>query len=117
MKAIDPELKDYSYGPETYDAIVITALAAQAACSDDPTKVAEKINDVTRPEGDKCSTYEECKKLIDEGKEIDYEGVGGPYTFSDAGEPTEASFAILQYGPDSQIDDTLTEYRFAKIEN
>lgn len=116
MLEIDPDLKDFSYGPETYDAIIITALAAAEACSDDPEAIAAEINGVTK-DGTKCSTFEECAKLIEEGEDIDYEGVGGPYTFGDAGEPTEASFAIMQYGPDSQIDDSLTEYRFAKIDS
>ena len=32
-----------------------------------------------------------------------------------AGEPTEASFAILAYGDDNQIDGSLTEFRFASL--
>ncbi len=67
-------------------------------------------------DGTTCTTFEECKGLIAEGEDIDYDGVGGPYTFGDAGEPTEASFAILQYGADNTIDDSLTEYQFAAIE-
>jgi len=117
MLEVDPDLIDFTYGPETYDAIVITALAAAQACSDDPREVAAQINDVTRPEGTVCTTFAECAELIADGEAIDYDGVGGPYTFSDAGEPTEASFAIQQYGPDSQIDDSLTQFRFAAIEN
>lgn len=112
---VDPGLEDFSYAPESYDAVVIIALAAEAAGTDDPVAIAAKINGVTR-DGTTCTTFEECKALIGEGEDIDYDGVGGPYTFSDAGEPTEASFAILQYGADNQIDDSLTEYQFAAIE-
>lgn len=112
---VDPGLEDFSYAPESYDAVVIIALAAEAAGTDDPVAIAAEINGVTR-DGTTCTTFEECKALIGEGEDIDYDGVGGPYTFSDAGEPTEASFAILQYGADNQIDDSLTEYQFAAIE-
>jgi branched-chain amino acid transport system substrate-binding protein len=70
---------------------------------------------VTR-DGTTCTTFEECKGLIADGEDIDYDGAGGPYTFGDAGEPTEASFAVQQYGADNQIDDELTEYKFAAIE-
>jgi len=112
---IDPALEDYSYAPENYDAIIITALAAEVAGTDDPVAVAGEINGVTR-DGTTCTTFEECKGLVEEGEDIDYDGVGGPYTFGDAGEPTEASFAILQYGADNSIDDSLTEYQFAAIE-
>ena len=112
---IDPALEDFAYGPEVYDAMIITALAAEVAGTDDPVAVAAEINGVTR-DGTTCTTFEECKGLVEEGEDIDYDGVGGPYTFGDAGEPTEASFAILQYGPDNTIDDSLTEYQFAAIE-
>ena len=112
---VDPELVDFTYGPETYDAIIITALAAEVAGTDDPVAVAAEINGVTR-DGTTCTSFEECRDLIADGEDIDYDGAGGPYTFSDAGEPTEASFAIQQYGADNQIDDDLTVFEFAAIE-
>jgi predicted alpha/beta-hydrolase family hydrolase len=54
---VDPALQDFSYGPETYDAVVIMALAAEVAGSDDPAQVAANINGVTR-EGTECTTFE-----------------------------------------------------------
>ena len=115
LLATDPGLIDYSYGPETYDAVVITALATELAGTDDPAQVATFINGVTR-EGEKCATFEECKALIDGGTtDIDYDGPSGPQSFSQAGEPTEASFSISTYGPDNQIDASMTEYRTAEF--
>jgi ABC-type branched-subunit amino acid transport system substrate-binding protein len=111
---VDPNLEDFSYAPETYDAIVITALAALIAESDDAVAIAQEIVGVTR-DGTKCTTFVECRDLIEQGEDIDYDGPSGPQTFSEAGEPTEASFAILQYGEDNRIDDSLTEYKFAQI--
>lgn len=113
---VDPELIDYSYGPETYDAFIIMALAAEQAGTDDPAEVAKNINGITGG-GEKCTSFAECKEMIAAGTDIDYDGPSGPQNFSQAGEPTEASFAILSYGADSNtIDDTLTEYRFASID-
>jgi branched-chain amino acid transport system substrate-binding protein len=112
---VDPALEDFSYGPETYDAVIITALAAEVAGTDDPVSIAAEINGVTR-DGTTCTTFAECRDLVADGEDIDYDGAGGPYTFGEAGEPTEASFAILQYGADNQIDDSLTAYEFAAIE-
>ncbi|MBY5162705.1 ABC transporter substrate-binding protein [Salsipaludibacter albus] len=111
---VDPELTDYSYSGETYDAVIILALAAEVAGTDDPLAMASEINGVTK-DGDVCTSFEECKTMIADGADIDYDGVGGPYAFSAAGEPTSASFAILQYGADNQIDDSLTEFRQAEI--
>jgi len=113
---IDPELTDYSYGPETYDAVVIMALAAEVAGTDDPVAVAAEINGVTR-DGTTCTTFEECRDLIADGDDIDYDGVGGPYTFGDAGEPSEASFAIFEYGANNQLHDSLTTYQFAALDD
>lgn len=111
----DSELVDFTYGPETYDAVMIIALAAQVAGTDDPGKIAEEINGVTK-DGTQCTTFADCKKLIEDGEDIDYDGAGGPYSFTDAGEPSEATFAIQQYGADSQIDYSLTVYEAAKLD-
>jgi len=111
----DPGLIDFSYGPETYDAVIITALAAAVAGSDNPALVAAQINGVTR-DGESCTTFAECKDLIDAGTDIDYNGPSGPQTFGPEGEPTEASFKILSYDADNAVSATIAdEYRFAKI--
>jgi branched-chain amino acid transport system substrate-binding protein len=107
-------LTDYSYGPETYDATVILALATEVAGSDDPAQIAANINGVTR-DGEKCTTFEECKQLVTDGEDIDYDGPSGPQDFSQPGEPTAASFAILAYGEDNQIDESLTEFKQASF--
>jgi ABC-type branched-subunit amino acid transport system substrate-binding protein len=113
LLGVDPGLIDFNYGPETYDSVVITALAAELAQSDDPALVATFINGVTR-EGEKCATFTECKALIDGGAtDIDYDGPSGPQSFSQAGEPTEASFSISTYAPDNTIDAEATQFRTA----
>lgn len=102
----------YAYGAETYDAIVIVALAAEIAGTDDPVKVAAEINGVTK-DGEKCTSFAECKALIEEGKNIDYDGLGGPYEFVDAGEPAAASFRIATYDGGDTPNPDLDEYVFA----
>jgi branched-chain amino acid transport system substrate-binding protein len=111
---VDPDLTDFSYSAEAYDAVVITALAAIAAESDDPAAVAAQINGITR-DGEACETFEDCLALLDEGEDIDYNGPSGPQEFSQPGEPTAASFAIMSYGEDNQIDEEATEFRQASL--
>jgi branched-chain amino acid transport system substrate-binding protein len=111
---VDPDLVDFSYSAETYDAVVISALAAIAAGTDDPAAVATQINGVTR-DGEACETFEDCAALLEDGEDIDYNGPSGPQEFSQPGEPTAASFAIMSYGDDNQIDDEATEYRQASL--
>ena len=102
----------YVYGAETYDAVIISALAAAVAGCSTGTLVGAAINDVTRG-GEKCTTIVDCLALIEAGTEIDYDGIGGPYEFTDAGEPAEASYRIATFGPAGQ-DNDANEYIFAK---
>jgi ABC-type branched-subunit amino acid transport system substrate-binding protein len=96
LLGIDPELIDFSYSAESYDAVVIAALAAIAGGSDDGVTVGANMNDVTRG-GEKCTTFADCVALLDGGADIDYDGVSGPLEFIDQGEPSQASILILEF--------------------
>jgi ABC-type branched-subunit amino acid transport system substrate-binding protein len=110
----DPNLIDFTYGPETYDAVIISALATIIADTDDPAAIAREINGVTR-DGEACSSFADCVELIEDGEDIDYSGPSGPQEFSQPGEPTAASFAIQTYNEDNEIDTDATEYREASL--
>jgi ABC-type branched-subunit amino acid transport system substrate-binding protein len=96
----DPKLKDFTYGPESYDATVMVALAADEAGTDDPTSFAPDIIKVSR-DGTECSSYKDCLDLINQGKDIDYEGVSGPCDLGPTGSPVKATIGIFQYGNDN----------------
>ncbi len=93
---IDPKLKDFSYGPQSYDAAIIIGLAAIAAESDNGEAIGQEIIGVTR-EGTQCSTFEECKGLLEDGEDIDYEGASGPTDMNDTGSPASGTIGINQY--------------------
>ncbi len=112
MDESDPNLEDYSYGPESYDSIVIIALAATAA-GDDGSAHASEIVNVTKG-GEKCTTYADCVALLAAGTDIDYDGASGATDMSGNGEPLIGSYSILSYGPDNRIDESLTEFRTAE---
>ena len=99
----------YSYGAETYDAVVITALAAEMAGSTAPTVLARKINDITR-HGEECFSYTECLEVIFSGGNPDYVGIGGEYEFVDVGEPSVANYRVLTYSGGDRPDPELDEY-------
>lgn len=106
--AVDPALEDLNYASETYDAVMITALATIAA-GDDGIAHAEAIPSVTR-DGEKCTTFADCKALLEAGTDIDYDGVSGPQTFAGNGEPIVASYGLLKMGDNNRIDIAQTEY-------
>ncbi|GIF05819.1 ABC transporter substrate-binding protein [Actinoplanes siamensis] len=100
LQTVDPALKDYSYSAESYDATILTALAATAAKSDAPAEYSKQLAAVSKG-GEKCTTFKDCKALLDAGKDIDYDGVSGPVEWNDAGDPSEATIGIYQYGADN----------------
>jgi hypothetical protein len=107
--AIDPTLTDLNYASETYDAMVISALAVEIA-GDDGIAMASEINGVTRG-GTVCTTFQECKDLIAAGTtDIDYDGIAGPLTFAGNGEPIVASYGLLKMGSNDRIDISQTQY-------
>lgn len=108
LKAVNPDLQDFNYAGESYDAAIIIGLAVESAQTDG-IDYANKIQEVTR-NGEKCTTFADCKQMIADGKDIDYDGVTGALTFSGNGEPTQASYGILQFGADDRLDDSLTKF-------
>ena len=93
---IDPKLKDFSYGPQSYDAAIIIGLAAIAADSDAGEAIGQEIIGVTR-EGTQCSTFEECAQLLEDGEDIDYEGASGPTDMNDTGSPASGTIGVNVY--------------------
>jgi branched-chain amino acid transport system substrate-binding protein len=109
---IDPDLSDFNYAGESYDAAVVIALAAIAAESDAGEAIGEQIADVTR-EGTKCTDFEECSGLLEDGDDIDYDGITGPIDLDDAGDPSSASFAVLEFNAQNMLGDD-PEFRQAE---
>ncbi len=90
------------YGGQAYDCVMILALAARAAGSNDGPAIIEQVGKVTSV-GQQCREYGECAALIDAGVDIDYEGVSGPLALDEVGDPTFGRYVVAQF-----IDGTLT---------
>ena len=97
------ELVDFNYAAESYDAVVLLALASLAANSTEPADIASKLQEVSGGSGDgqKCTAFAECADIILGGGVADYDGYSGGVAFDDAGDPTEATIGIFQYGADN----------------
>jgi ABC-type branched-subunit amino acid transport system substrate-binding protein len=101
MLKTDPKLKDFTYGPESFDATTLSALAAVEAKSDDPTTFAPDIIKVSEG-GTQCSTFKDCAALLKKGEDIDYQGVSGPCDLGPTGSPTKATIGVFQYDAKNQ---------------
>jgi branched-chain amino acid transport system substrate-binding protein len=95
-----PGLPERVYVPESYDATVIVALAAIAANTDDPDAIKDQMLQVVQ-DGTACTTFVECRDLLADGTDIDYNGVTGPISWTEEGDPGEATIGVFEYGPDN----------------
>jgi branched-chain amino acid transport system substrate-binding protein len=91
------ELTVFSYAPESYDATVLLALAALAGGATDGATLKDNLADVSA-EGTKCESFADCADLLADGEDIDYEGISGPISFDENGDPSQAYVSIYKYG-------------------
>ncbi|MDO9379373.1 MAG: ABC transporter substrate-binding protein [Nocardioidaceae bacterium] len=100
LLGVDSSLKDFTYAQESYDAVILAALAAEAADSDNSKAIAEQMQAVSSG-GTKCTSFPDCKELLDNDEDIDYDGVSGPVDFNATGSPSAATIGIYEYGEDN----------------
>ena len=104
LLSIDKSLDSFTYGPESYDATIVPAIAAVAAKNDNAKAIAQEMVAVSGPPGTKCSAFKECVDLLNNGEEIDYEGVSSPINFGNTGSPTAATIGIFEYKDDNTFE-------------
>ena len=99
LLSVDPALTDYSYAAESYDAVVLLALAALAAGSVEGVDMAGKLQEVSGGSGSgtKCTSFAECADIIISGGTADYDGPSGAVTFNEKGDPTDGNILIQQF--------------------
>ena len=104
LLAIDPALTDFSYAAESYDAVILIALAAYAANDTSGEAIASYLRQVSggTGEGTKVTDFASGAAALDKGEQIDYDGYSGPISFDENGDPTDASIGIFQFGPDNK---------------
>ncbi len=102
------EVKDFTYAAEAYDAVVLVALASLAAGSTDGADIAAKMQEISGGSGDgeKCTSFADCAKIINDGGTADYDGYSGEVTFDEAGDPQGATIGIYKYNAENTIERT-----------
>ena len=97
------------FSAQSYDCAILIALAAEAAGSNNSADIAAQMVAVSR-DGEKCSTFAECKDLLADGADIDYDGASGAIDFLDVGEPGTGIYEVYEYDADGvqQVVEELT---------
>ncbi|TFC69560.1 amino acid ABC transporter substrate-binding protein [Cryobacterium sp. TMS1-20-1] len=96
---VDPTLTDYSYAAESYDAVILIALAAYAGNDVSGESIASYLRQVSGGTGDgtKVTDFAEAAAALKAGDQVDYDGFSGPITFDENGDPTGASIGIYEF--------------------
>jgi branched-chain amino acid transport system substrate-binding protein len=103
---LDPGITDFSYAPETYDAVVLLALAALQANGTDGDEIGGALRTVSGGEGDgePCDTVRACGELVLAAVVPDYDGPSGAITFDEQGDPEGAVVGVFVAGADNVFE-------------
>jgi branched-chain amino acid transport system substrate-binding protein len=90
----------------TYDAVVTAALSIQAADEFSGAALGEVVRDVTRPEGERVTSFEAASEILADGggpSDVDYQGVSGPIDLDESGDPV-GFLQILEVQNDEYVE-------------
>lgn len=108
MDPLSDPLERFEYAAEAYDSVILAALAAEAAGTDGG-ELADYIVAVAG-DGEPCTSFEECRDLIFDGRAVAYEGMSGRLVMNAHGETVITNFSVVEFGADNRIDPTRTRY-------
>lgn len=124
----DPESEDFNsrlrevvdatvFGAHAYDCTVVIALAVEAAQSTDSSVFIDEMSNVTQ-EGTECNSFEECRDLLADGEDINYQGVSGPVDLDEAGDPIQGRYAIAEFQADGAMEVVAEEpFDFSELDS
>jgi len=88
-----------TFDAQNFDAVTLCILAAVAAGSSDGPAIQEQIQNVASAPGDQYDWTQMADAItaLQEGEDIDYEGVSGPLDLDDNGDPVAAFYETWGY--------------------
>jgi branched-chain amino acid transport system substrate-binding protein len=102
-------LTEFSYGAETYDAVLLAAIAAQSAKDASGVGIKKEITNISLGGAGKTkvTSFKAALAALKAGKKVDYDGVSGPVEFDKNGDPTGAFIGIYRFNAKGQYSDNL----------
>lgn len=95
-------LESYAYGPESYDATILVALAALRGGAPDGQTIQENMAAVSGANGGtECTGWVACSELVLAGEEIVYKSIAGTGAFNADNDPSSAYVGVYVYGDDN----------------
>ncbi|MGI8726858.1 MAG: ABC transporter substrate-binding protein [Solirubrobacterales bacterium] len=99
-KESDLKPKDRNtFDAQNFDAVTLCVLGAVAAGSTDGADIQAQLQDISGPPGDKYDFTQlgEAITALQNGEDIDFDGISGPIDFDDNGDPTAATYEVFKY--------------------
>jgi branched-chain amino acid transport system substrate-binding protein len=88
-----------TFDAQNFDAVTLCVLAAVAAGSNEGPDIAEQIQAVASAPGDQYdyTNMADAIAALQNGEDIDFEGVSGPLDLDDNGDPTIGFYDLYEY--------------------
>ncbi len=98
-----------AFSANAYDAMMIIALAIEAAGEPTRQGVLDNLRKVANPPGELVTSFEQGQELLAQGDDIDYEGIAGAQDFNELGDVvTSLQVVVIEEGRLNRIG-TLTQ--------
>lgn len=95
-------LDSFAYGAESYDAVMLVALAAVRGGATDADTIRDNMAAVSGANGGtECSGFADCAALLEDGEDIVYQAVGGSGPFNADNDPSSAFIGVYEYDGDN----------------
>ncbi|MGB2850243.1 MAG: ABC transporter substrate-binding protein [Solirubrobacterales bacterium] len=100
-----------TFDAQNFDAVSLCVLAAVAAGSSDGADIQAQIQNVASAPGDKYdyTNMSDAITALQNGDDIDFDGVSGPLDLDDNGDPTVATYEVFNYDGGKLVVDRQVE--------
>jgi len=107
LLTVDPDLTDFAYGAQSYDAAMLVAIAAQYAGCADARAIADTLPIIANeaPGNEICKTWDECNAIISAGGTPNFDGATGPLDFNEFGDPQAATISIVEFISNTEFEE------------
>jgi branched-chain amino acid transport system substrate-binding protein len=101
LRQSDPALQSFRYAVETYDAVMLAALAAIEYEDDGGRSIAAALPRITA-EGYRCGSIAECRVVHEDLGAFHYVGLVGDVAFDAVGDVTKADYGLYRYSEENR---------------
>ncbi|WP_448071925.1 ABC transporter substrate-binding protein [Georgenia yuyongxinii] len=114
LTQVNPDLKDFNYAAEAYDAAILGALAAVRGGATDGPTIQQNMAAVSGAEGGtECTGFKECADLLADGEAITYQAVSGVGPFNEDNDPSAANIGIYLF--DGENNNSFQRVEFGEV--